>query len=318
VSERRHPPSQRRLDEARRRGEVAVSPGLVGAAALVAAVAALLATARGSGERLISLSRRGFAGQGEPLALIDEAWRALAWTAGPVLGAALAAALAAGFAQTRGLFAVAPLLPAAPRRRPADGALRALAFGAVAAAAAAIAVRMEGEAAARALAPGLSGLGGALEALGRVALRVGAALIAAGLVDWLVRHARWRRSLWMTRAEAEAEQREEEGDPRLAAERRRRHQALSGSRLADDVRAAEVVVSAEGTAAGLRRDGDRLLVAAAGERLVAARILDLARRFGVPVRLDVDLAPGMAALTPGDPVPSRFESRAWAVIRSEA
>jgi len=316
VSEKRHPPSQRRRDEARRRGEVAVSPSLVGAGALLAATVALILTAGRASSALLALARHGFAGDGEPGALVDEAWRALAVALGPPLAAALAAALAIGMAQTRGLVTAAPLAPSGPRRRPVDGAPRALAFALVAAAASVIAARIEAPLVAQAAArPGAWLLGAAAAAIGRIALRVAVVMVAAGAVDYVLRRARLERSLWMTRAEAEQERREEEGDPRLAAERRRRHLALAGSRVADQVAASLVVVAADGAAAGLRADGARLVVTVAGERLVAARIVDLARRLHVAVRADVELAAAVATLAPGDAVPATLAERAWRIAR---
>src|SRR5688572_22919352 len=136
--EKRFPPSPRRLEEARRRGHVAVSPALVGAAALAGAVAGLLASAGAAWDRLISLSKRAFTAQEAPEALLAEAWRALGWTLGPALGAAFAAALVAGLVQTRGLLAVGALVPVQGARPPRErrvGAGRALAFALVAGAA---------------------------------------------------------------------------------------------------------------------------------------------------------------------------------------
>jgi flagellar biosynthesis protein FlhB len=315
--EKRHPPSQKRRDEARARGEVAVSPALQGAMALTAAVATIVLSAGSAGARLIDFARHGFGGGVEPGALLDEAGRVFAWCAGPPLIAALAAAIAIGMVQTRGLITARPLFPTAPRRRPGEGVARPLAFAATAAAATAIALRLELDLAQRAVgAPGSWLLSATAAALGRIALRVGVVMVLAGLVDYAVRRARLERSLRMTRAEAEQERREEEGDPRLAAERRRRHRALSGSRLAEQVALSSVIVAAEGAAAGLRSDGNRLLVAAAGERLIAARIVDLARRLGVPVRFDVDLAPRLGPLAAGDAVPPPLTARSWELIGS--
>lgn len=310
---RRFPPSQRRREEARRRGDVAVSPVLVGWVALLAAVLSVGLTGPAIAGRLSAFTRRsiaaGFGRDPVPAALLDESVGLLIGCLGPVLLAAWAAAVAAGVVQTRGLLTLAPLAPDL-RRRPADGALRALALAVIAAAATALALRMEGDLALRAAAaPGAWVLGATLEALARVALRVGLVMVAAGGVDLLMRYQRRERGLLMTRGEVERERRDEEGDPRLAAERRRRHMALAGPSLVDQVAASLLIVAAEGVAAGIRSDGQKLIVAAAGERLVAARILDLARRFGVPVRYDATLAPHLAALTPGDPVPPPLAPR---------
>jgi flagellar biosynthetic protein FlhB len=120
----------------------------------------------------------------------------------------------------------------------------------------------------------------------------------------------------MTRAELRAERRHEEGNPQLRAERRRRHRALAGSSLVDDVARAEVVVAAEGLAVALRQEGARVRVVAGGDRLQAARIVDVARRLGVAVRGDPLLAAALSGLSDGDWVPPPHLERALRTIRS--
>jgi type III secretion system FlhB-like substrate exporter len=54
---------------------------------------------------------------------------------------------------------------------------------------------------------------------------------------------------------------------------------------------------------------------AAGDRLQAARLVDVARRLGVPVRGDDQLAEALAGLSDGDWVPPAHLPRALAVLR---
>lgn len=298
-----------------------MSPTLVSSAALVAAVGTLVAMGPATASRLLEFARRGYALASPPRALLDDAWSVLGWSVGPPLVAAFAAALVAGLAQTQGTITLGPLAPTALRRRPTDGALRALLLGATAALATALAFHLESEAARRVVEQGGQGaLAATVAALGRVGLRVGAVMAAAGLVDLVARRALLERSLWMTRAEAEREHREEAGDPRVAAERRQRGQRVGASRLAEQVAASLVVLASEGVAAAIAihgdgdGDGERVLVAAAGERLVAARIVDLARRLGTPVRGDDFLAPRLAALSAGDAVPPPFVAKVREII----
>lgn len=307
MSERSIPPSAKRLAEARRRGEVAVSRPLLATAALGAAVIALAAGAGPAWRRMVDLAARCFAGGGEPAALLREAGGAAAWLAGPPLAAAAAAALACGLAQTGGLFTVSALAPSLPARRGRDGALHALAIAAATGAAVVLAIRAEAPLALRATARADGLFPEALAALVRIALRVALAGVAIGLCDYLVRRAQLRRSLWMTRAEAQRERREDEGDPRTRGERRRR-QRDAGADLPERLRAAHLVLIGGGAAIALRRD-EAIRIVASGERLAGARIAELARRLGLPVRSDEDLAPRLLDLPPGAPLAPPLAAR---------
>ena len=300
-----------------------MSPALASSAALVAGVGALLVAGPATFERLLALARDGFAitaaPDARPTAIIAEAWSALGWSIAPPLVAAFAAALAAGIAQTQGLITLLPLAPASLRRRPTDGVWRSVGLGAVAAVATGIALHMEQTVALKMIREsGETALAATAAALGRVALRVGVAMAAAGVVDLVARRALLERSLWMTRSERERERRDDEGDPRLAAERRRRGQALGvgTNRLAEEIASSLVVVASEGVAAAIGLDGGRPILRAAGERLMAARIVDVARRLGTPIRADADLAARLAPLSSGDLVPPPLAARALALIAS--
>jgi flagellar biosynthetic protein FlhB len=312
---KRFPPSARRLEEARRRGDVAVSPALLGAAALAGGAGVLVVAAPASWQRLLLFARRAFTLDAAPAELLADGERALAAVLAPFAVGAVAAALVAGLVQTRGLVTLAPLAPRAPQRRAVDGALRALLLAIAAAAATAAAFGLEADVARRLL-HGTASLADALPALGRAVVRVAVMMIGAGVVDWLVRAAAARRALWMTRDEVERERREDEGDPRTAAERRRRAREGGGPRLVEQVASATVVVVSEGAAAGLGGDPARPIIAVSGERLVAARIVDLARRLGTPVRGDDELAPGLAPLASGYAVPPPLRARAGALLEA--
>jgi hypothetical protein len=92
--------------------------------------------------------------------------------------------------------------------------------------------------------------------------------------------------------------------------------------LVDDVARARVVLLAEGLAVGLYEvDGAaRIAASAAGaggnERLRAQRLSAVARRLGIPLRLDDVLAEALAPLPPGAPVPDVWQARALTLIRA--
>lgn len=225
-------PSSSRREAARRRGEVAFSPTLVGAAALLAGTLALVWLAPGAGGRLVALAGRvwGRAATGSSTApvtaqLIEAAWAAGRWAAGlalPVLGAALLGALAAGWAQTRGLLSLAALGRRRGARRGMNGMALVATLGVV------LVLLREGPVlAGLARTGGMSAVVSSTELLVRLALRVGLVLLAAGLAEHALAWWRRERALRMTRAEAAEEARADGGDPRWRAEVRRRQRRAS-------------------------------------------------------------------------------------------
>lgn len=310
----RVPPSPRRVREARARGEVAYAPLLSTAAALAAGGVALALTARPAAARLAGLTRAAWGGELTAAAAAGRLVPTVAALALPVALAALAGALAAGLGQTRLLFAWG----AFGRRRREDDGPGATRW------AAALGVALVLLGVGRALVPALGraeGLAAVMAATGRAlagaAPRAILVLALAGLGDWAWRRGRWLAALSMTRAEAERERREDEGDPRLRAEQRRRQRALGRDPLVDQVARAQLVVTAEGVAVALRLEGGRARVAAAaGERLRAQRLCDVARRLGVPVRADDELAAALAPAAAGAPVPEAWQLRAQTALRA--
>jgi flagellar biosynthesis protein FlhB len=310
----RLPPSPRRLREARARGEVAYAPSLTMAAALGAGALALVLTARPAASRVTALARVAWSGGVDATAAVRELVPTLAATALPIALAALAGALAAGLAQTGFLFAPGALgqrrdepepLPATSLAAAAALVLVALAGGRTLVASLA---RADSWAAAATV---------TATALGNLAPRAIAVVALGGLAEWVWRRAAFTTALSMTRAEAERERREDEGDPRLRAEQRRRQRALARDPLVEQVARAQLVVTAEAIAVGLRLDRGAARVAAAGdERLLAQRVTDVARRLGIPVRADDELALALAHLPAGAPVPPAWQPRAQAALRA--
>ncbi|HXU61667.1 MAG TPA: EscU/YscU/HrcU family type III secretion system export apparatus switch protein [Polyangia bacterium] len=328
-------PTPRRLADARRRGEVAVSRDLISAAAVTAALAALVIGGAGLTARLVGYWRRAFAA-----ALVDAGvgaglsagLGALARALATPLAVALGAALLAGLVQTRGLVAVGAVAPRFDRLSPAEG-LRRLGSGVAALQAAKGALKgmvvalLVGWLLVPQLA-GLTGLAGApaaavLGALGllarRLVLGVGLVALALGAADLLFVRRAHRRRLRMTRDEVRREQRETEGDPRHRAERQRLHRQVLEQRMLADVRKADVVVvNPEHIAVALRYDGDRdaaPVVVASGEHLLAEHIKQVARQAGVPILRDVTLARSLRALPEGDEIPPALYEAVAEVIR---
>jgi type III secretion protein U len=330
---RTEPPTPRRLREARRRGEIATSRDLTGAAALLGGVAAVAATgpalaralAEGLGGGLLDAAQGG----GEPWPALVRALSLLARVALPPCLAAALAATAAGSLQARGLFAVDAVRFRIERLHLGRGLARlvskerlvATALGvAKAAAGAGVAWRLTLAAApAVASAPRLepAAILRLLPALAlEIALALGALLAALGFLDLALAHRRRLEALRMTREEVVRERRDDEGDARHKGERKRLHRALAS---AAPVRSATcVVVNPTHVAVALlheRHGDDAPVVLAKGAGEDAARLRAEARRSGVPVVRDVALARALFRLAEvGDEIPEELYEAAAAVL----
>lgn len=326
------PPSPRRLRESRRRGEVPVSRALIGLGAAAFGLAVLGPSLPGMAREEASALRHALlvAASGSEPAPLDLALSALgrvAWLTFAPAAAACAGALLVGLAQTGALFSPEALRFDWDRLAPSRGLRRTFSPAALGRAAFTLAVG------ASALALGGLVLGAQVPALARTprllpggawsaaaaiagssAAPLLALLAAAGAGDLLLLRHRHLRDLKMTRSELERDLREDEGDPRLRAERRRLHASLA----AKGARAACVVVNPSHLAVALahRRDGDDppvVLAKASGAR--ASTLRREARRMGVPVVHDRQLARALFRLAEvGEAIPEELYEATAAVL----
>ncbi|MFL5261384.1 MAG: EscU/YscU/HrcU family type III secretion system export apparatus switch protein [Anaeromyxobacteraceae bacterium] len=326
-------PTPRRLREARRRGEVATSRELTGAFAVLAGVAAMTLCGRGIAASLAAAMRHDLAaavGAGaDPWPAVVGALALLARTALPPLAAAAVGAAAAGALQTGGLFTLAAVRFRLEDLDPARGLarlasperLRAVGFALVKSAMALGTAWAFVRGGAPAIAAAPSRLAGATLQEGAAsaacaAVGVGVALAALGIADLLLARRTLLQRQRMTREEVARERREEEGDPRIVALRRRVHRALASA--APLRRATCLVVNPTHVAVALehRAGGDDApQVLAKGVADAAARLRTAARRAGVPIVEDVALARALYRLADvGDAIPEELYDAVAAVL----
>lgn len=124
-------------------------------------------------------------------------------------------------------------------------------------------------------------------------LRLGLAAVIFGVGDHIWQRYRHRRSLRMSRDEVRREQREREGDPRLKIAREELRIEFLRTQATEEVRRANlVVVDGEARAVALRydpADSRAPIVVCKGERLMAARIVQIARESNVTICDDPSL-----------------------------
>ena len=325
--ERTLPATPRRRQKARQEGRVAHSGDLTSAAVLLAATVALRLSGAGAATA-VSDWATGVWGQlpstglnvQNTMATMEAGGRAGIGLLAPVLGAAALAAVAVGLAQTGLALQPGGLTPDFRRINPVQGLQRifsrkamvelgkaALRIGGLVAVlwspmhallvelvngnpSAAVAVRLTYQAV----------LGGFL--------RVGIVLAIVGVGDYFYQRYEMDTQLRMTRQEVREEVKEQEGDPQLRGQRRRRMRELSRRRMLSDVRKSDVVIAnPTHFAVALRYDAERMaapVVVAKGRDFMAERIKAVARGAGVMVVENPPLARSLhAAIKVGQAVP---------------
>ena len=316
--ERVLPPSERRLAQARRLGDVVISRDLVAASAFATVCAALVAGGRSWVGGWVAYSRTALAmtdGTRSPADALGAGLAVVAAGGALPLGLMVTVMLLAGLAQTRGGFAwrarAQQLVPSLARVSGRDRLLdvtqdlvKITVLGVVAAASLlpclSALVTLSGADAVRVLAV----LGGSARRLsGYLAI----AMVALGSADYLWQRARHQGRLRMTIDEARRERKEDEGDPEHKAERRRRHRELHEAAALADVARADLIVVLPGSMAaaiahaGGADDGPRLV--AWGEQLRARQIEAGAGAAGLPNFIEPALVRALALVEEGGEIP---------------
>lgn len=321
----------KRIEDARRRGEVPRSRDLTSAAVLLAAGAGLYALGGFVGGQLVAMMRDAFTfSRAEAL---DDAVPALAFgraigeallICAPLLGLMLVAALLAPLAIGGWNFSSEALAPKWERLDPVAGFRRifslvglfelakSLARFAVVGGTGALVLWVQSE---ELLALGREPLtlaiGHAMGLAGLALIALAGSMVLIAAVDAPFSLWQHRRSLRMTRQEVRDELRENEGNPEVRGKIRARQQALARSRMMQEVPRADVVVTnPTHYAVALRYDESRSrapVVVAKGRDLVAARIRAVAAEHGVPVLEAPPLARALhSACDLGEEIPARL------------
>ena len=171
---------------------------------------------------------------------------------------------------------------------------------------------------------GTSELGPLLAAIGVVALRTTVAalavILALAVLDALFQHLQLARDLRMTHAEVKEEHRLAEGDPHVRARIRAVQREFAMRRMMSDVPEATVVVTnPTHYAVALRYQRESgvgaPVVVAKGIDHLAQRIKDVARASGVPCHEDVPLARALhARVAIGQAIPEELYAAVAAVL----
>ena len=326
--ERTEEPTQHRIDEFRRRGDVASSRELTSVLVLSASLLALLASSSFVYETLASfvqwLYTRDLVSAFEPgrfPAVVDRSVRTLLLCAGPLCLIAFCAAVLSNVAQVGLLFSPDVLSLKWGRINPAEGAKRLFtAKSAVEAlkgilkfvfviAIVALFMRDELTTFTGYLHTELAdGLAHGKYVVARMVAFVIAGLLAIALLDLAYQKSSYQSKLRMTKDELKRERKEHEGNPEIRQRIRNIQKEMSKRRMSEEVRRADVVVTnPEHVSVALRYDPGTMgspLVVAKGVEHLALMIRRIAREARVPVVENVPLARSLyGTVRVGDMVP---------------
>jgi flagellar biosynthetic protein FlhB len=301
------PASPQRREEARRQGQVAFSPELTGNLLLLTGVILLLVRGPTMGQDLLGVIRYRLRWAYFPQFGVEQAADVLNGMAlrgldiiGLFLGMAVTVALAVNVFQVGFVISPAVLAFRPERLNPATGWSRVFSVAGVVRGLLAVVKVLVVGLMAFVMLRGRIGLIATLDQVTvaesaattwtvaiRLALMVAAALAILGVVDYVYQRFRFERQLRMTKQEAKEEAKREEGDPVIKGRIRRMAREMAQRRMMREVpRATVVITNPEHLAVALRYERGKMpapRVVAKGAGLMARRIVDLARRHGVPV-----------------------------------
>ena len=311
MAEKQHPPSQRRLRDLRKRGEVVTSHDVTATVVFLGVIASLWVL----GPKLYelqhsllthALSPEAFRDPGEQLPqVLQHGVMVLLWALIPIVLVALFCAIAGAFAQVGGMLAWARINPDMKRLNPAEGLkrmfamrnlinlvkmiLKTLLLGTLIF----VVIRSSLDTAIRA---GYSDVFGVLQVGASLVMLVcgWAAVIylVMAAVDYVHVRYEFMKQNRMSTDEVRREHKDTEGDPILLGRRRAAQQEAAYAGLIDRVGAASAVIHSPRIALAIQYRGAKDLprVIARGEGHIAAQIRRYAKAGLIPMAEDADLA----------------------------
>lgn len=333
--QRTESPTQKRLDDARRRGQVARSRDLASAVTTLGGGAALYYLGGSAGQQLLEMTRNSLtfsqadATQGERmLPVLFAASHAAMMAMVPLLGLLLVAAVLAPLLMGGWTFSVTAFSPQWERLDPVAGlgrvfsrrgwieVLKSILRFLVVALVAWIVIRQQ--------LPAFSQLGvespragilHSLQLIGMGFILIGSSLGIIALIDVPLTLWQHHQSLRMSLQEVRDETRETEGSPEVRGRIRRTQQEMARRRMMSDVPKADVVVmNPTHYAVALRYDDQTMrapVVVAKGTDLMALQIRKVASAHNVPV---IEIPPLARALHASSEIGSEIPAKLYAAV----
>jgi flagellar biosynthesis protein FlhB len=305
--ERTEQATPKRLEEARRKGQIPRSRELSAAAVTLVGGATLYMLGGQIGGQMAEMMRRGLTLSREQATDAGHLLPALSMAAAeglraaaPVLGAITLVALIAPLALGGWSFAAQAMMPQFSRLNPLEGIKRMFAmrnvmelvkalskFGVVAIVAAIVLWKDAPTLMALGREPLEQAIGHAAKLSGQALLAISAGLLIIAGIDVPYQLWQYAKQMRMSREEIREEYKESEGSPEIKGRIRQVQQQLARQRMMQDVPKADVVVvNPTHFAVALRYDDKRMrapIVVAKGVDLIAARIREIAGEHAVPI-----------------------------------
>lgn len=141
--------------------------------------------------------------------------------------------------------------------------------------------------------------------------QAGIVLLAIGVLDYMFQRREFESSIRMTREELKEELKETEGDPLIRSRIRQKQREMAMRRMMQEVKNADVVITNPTEyAVALKYDVKKMnapVVVAKGARLMAERIKNEARKWNIPIVVNPPLAQTLYKLVDiGDEIPPRL------------
>ena len=328
--ERTEAPTTKRLREARQRGQVSKSQEIVSIGTLLVAVVGLRFVGPDFVASLQDMLRDSFA---NPLAgeitqdsvnELGRDWAArAALTMAPLFGLLAVAGVALNIAQTGFILSGDRLKPKFSHINPMQGLKRIFAteglvnlakallkMGIVTGVIAWVMRKRLEEIATLGTVPLAEAVRRLVAIAFDIAMWSAVVLFVLTIADYAWQRRKHFRDLRMTKDEVRQEMKETEGDPQIKGAMRRRRQALLNRMIAAVPKADVVVTNPTHYAVALKYDPVTMkapIVVAKGERLLAQRIKDVAKKSGVPVLEEPPLARALfKAVAVGNPIPANL------------
>lgn len=144
-----------------------------------------------------------------------------------------------------------------------------------------------------------------------MSMKIGIALLALGILDYLYQRWEHEQSIKMTKHEVKEEYKQMEGDPQIRARQKQTQREMAMRRMMAEVPKADVVITnPTHFAVALRYNAEQMdapMVVAKGQDFLAQRIKELARESGVTIMENQELARNLYYICDlGDVIPENL------------
>lgn len=328
--EKTEEPTPKKLDDARKKGQVWKSRDLTGALVFFVGYAAMTATYQGVYDRFHMLfngtvAKIGHLGTAEhdTSDALFQGLVAMLILCAPVLVGSMIVGGLADFLQVGPLFTGEPVMPKLDKLNPIEGAknlfskktlvesLKNTVKVSLAGYLAWTVLRAHIPVVVSAVHASPAGLVAVLgELVYRITVKIGLLLVLIAIFDVWFQHRTYMKEMMMTREEVKREYKESEGDPHHKAKRKELHQEILEHSAIESVQNADVVVTNPthvAVAISYDKEHDKApRILAKGVDELAARIRELARRHDVPMVRNVPLARALNKLELGTEIPEEL------------